>query len=129
MNVSSKKRSHPFGQGVPYSRGGGHARGIEQGARAQHGTGDGQQPIGYRAQCAAMRVAAGAQGAVLGATDRIVLDGDSAPVIAGVYQRAWHARRRTTRRILPDRRVTGSDAAQAAQGLIVSRLQRAGGFR
>ncbi len=64
------------------------ATGIEECAVAQHGAGDGQQPVCDRAQGAAVGVAALAQGAVLGPADGIVLDGHPAPVIDGVYQAA-----------------------------------------
>ena len=57
---------------------------IEEGAGPEHGTGYSQQPVGHRAQGAAMGMATGAPGLVFGATDRIGLNGDPTPGVDGM---------------------------------------------
>ncbi len=57
---------------------------IEQGARPPPGPSYGQQSVGHGAPGAAVGRTAGAPGLVFGATDRIVLNGDPAPVVDGM---------------------------------------------
>ena len=106
--------------------GGGRAVGIEEFALAQHGAAHGEQPVGDRAQGASVRMAALAQGPILGAADGIVLDRDAAPVIGGVDQARLGGPAAEDPPCLAGALGDRGHPAQAAEGFVVSGMQRSG---
>ncbi len=59
---------------------------IEEGLALEDGAGDGEEPVGDRAQCPAVGVATGPQRGVSVTARGIVLDGDPGPVVEGAAQ-------------------------------------------
>ena len=100
--------------------------GIEEFALAQHGAAHGEQPVGDRAQGASVRMAALAQGPILGAADGIVLDRDAAPVIGGVDQARLGGPAAEDPPCLAGALGDRGHPAQAAEGFVVSGMQRSG---
>ena len=67
-----------------------------------------------------MRMSSGTQGTIFGPADRVMLDGDSAPMIDGVYQAGLAGPAADHMLGLSGSPGDGCDTGQAAQGLIVS---------
>ena len=100
--------------------------GVERRAGTEHGASDSEQAVRDRAQGAAVGVAASAQGLVLGPAEGVVLDRDPAPVIGGVDQAGLGGPAADDAPRLAGAPGDRGHPAQAAQGLVVSGVQRAG---
>jgi hypothetical protein len=99
---------------------------VEGGLGFKHGASDSEEPIGDAAQGAAMAMTALAQFRVAGAAARIVLDGDTGPMIDGGAQPQMAGLTHEDDAALAAASRHRSDAGQSAQRMIISFAQ---GFR
>jgi len=97
---------------------------VEGGLGFKHGASDSEEPIGDAAQGAAMAMTALAQFRVAGAAARIVLDGDTGPMIDGGAQPQMAGLTHEDDAALAAASRHRSDAGQSAQRMIISFAQR-----
>ena len=97
---------------------------VEGGLGFKHGASDSEEPIGDAAQGAAMAMTALAQFRVAGAAARIVLDGDTGPMIDGGAQPQVAGLTHEDDAALAAASRHRSDAGQSAQRMVISFAQR-----
>ena len=125
--VGTKGWSSRSNQGMGPRSGSGGLGGmfrVEGGLGFKHGASDSEEPIGDAAQGAAMAMTALAQFRVAGAAARIVLDGDTGPMIDGGAQPQMAGLTHEDDAALAAASRHRSDAGQSAQRMIISFAQR-----
>src|SRR3990172_10389966 len=110
------KRAGRAGGGGLY----GISGGVEEGAVGEHGAGDGEEAVADAAEGAAVGVAAMAESGVAVAALRIVLDGDTSPVIDGIAEAAMAGQAAEDEGVLAAAAGDGGDAGQRPPGAGVS---------
>jgi choline dehydrogenase-like flavoprotein len=125
--VGTKGWSSRSNQGMGPRSGSGDLGGmfrVEGGLGFKHGASDSEEPIGDAAQGATMAMTALAQFRVAGAAARIVLDGDTGPMIDGGAQPQMAGLTHEDDAALAAASCHRSDAGQRAQRMIISFAQR-----
>ncbi len=101
---------------------------IVEGLAFEHGAGDGEEPVGDRAQRPAVGMATGPERGVSFTAGAIMLDGDAGPVVDGTAQTHVAGFAHDDDAALAAAAGHGRDAGQASEGPVVSVAQRPGRF-
>ena len=101
---------------------------VEGGAGFEHGTGDVEESVGDRAERLAMAMTSASQFGVFGAAARIVLHGDTGPMVDGVGEAVVAGLSSDDDAALSGPLGDRRDSCQTAQGGVVSSLQGIPGF-